>query len=159
MSSDSSRTVTRSPKGPWGVPSLRGRTVCQQRRPYDHAMDPNDIAYLAGQIEQGNVILFTGAGFSLGAHAEDGQSIPSAGQLLRELWPLVYGGANYDGSTLADVYGAAARLHGNATRELLSRRLKVSRENLPDPYRLSLSFPWHRIHAVNIDNLEDVVQV
>lgn len=126
---------------------------------YHVGMEPNDLAYLAGQIAQGNVILFTGAGFSLGAQAEDGQSIPSAGQLLQELWPLVYGETEYDGSTLADVYGAAERQHRNATRELLSRRLKVSRENLPQEYRIWLSFPWYRIYTVNIDNLEDVVQV
>ena len=122
-------------------------------------MEPNDLAYLAGQIAQGNVILFTGAGFSLCAQAEDGHSIPSAGQLLQELWPLVYGDTDYDGSTLADVYGAAERQHGNATRELLARRLKVSRENLPDEYRIWLSFPWYRIYTVNVDNLEDIVQV
>jgi hypothetical protein len=48
-------------------------------------MDDNEFAYLSNQIANGNVILFTGAGFSLQAQAENGEPVPSATQLLHEL--------------------------------------------------------------------------
>jgi hypothetical protein len=121
-------------------------------------VDANELAYFADQIAAGKVILFTGAGFSLQAHADDGQKVPSASQLLHEIWPIVYGSAEYDGSTLADVFGAAQQRHVAATRDLLNRRLRVSRENLPDEYRIWFSFPWYRVYTLNVDNLADVVQ-
>jgi hypothetical protein len=122
-------------------------------------VDHNELAYLKGQIASGNVILFTGAGFSLRAKAEDGEPIPSATRLREELWPVVYGDVEYDGSTLADIFGAAQQQKATATKELLSRRLKVSRSDMPDEYRIWFSFPWHRVYTLNIDNLADVVQV
>lgn len=122
-------------------------------------MDPSDLNYLAGQIGQGDVILFTGAGFSLRATAEDGQPLPTATELLHDLWPLIYGNESYDSSTLSDVYAAAQRLQGNATKALLSRRLKVSRESLPEEYRIWFSFPWYRVYTVNVDNLPEIVGV
>ena len=61
------------------------------------AVDANELAYFSDQVAAGKVILVTGAGFSLQAQAEDGQKVPSATQLLHELWPIVYGSAGYDG--------------------------------------------------------------
>ncbi|HEV3319951.1 MAG TPA: AAA family ATPase [Solirubrobacteraceae bacterium] len=121
-------------------------------------MDANEFAYFSDQVAAGKVILFTGAGFSLQARADDGHTVSSASQLLHELWPIVYGSAGYDGSTLADVFGAAQQRHVTATRDLLNRRLRVSRENLPDEYRIWFSFPWYRVYTLNVDTLADVVQ-
>jgi hypothetical protein len=122
-------------------------------------VDPNDLAYLGNQIAQGEVILFTGAGFSLRATAEDGRNLPTASQLRDELWALIYGDVDHDDSSLADVYAAALRLQGNATRQLLSQRLKVRREDLPEEYRIWFSFPWYRVYTVNVDNLADIVGI
>ena len=122
------------------------------------SVDANEFAYFSDQVAAGKVILFTGAGFSLQAQAENGQNVPTASQLLHELWPIVYGSAEYDESTLADVFGAAQQRHIAATRDLVNRRLRVSRENLPEEYRVWFSLPWYRVYTLNVDNLADVVQ-
>ena len=48
-------------------------------------IEDSDLARLRAQISRGEVILFTGAEFSLGAKDRSGKQIPSAGDLKREL--------------------------------------------------------------------------
>ena len=45
---------------------------------------------------RGEVILFTGAGFSFGAKDHSGRPIPSVGDLKKEIWDLLYPGEAFD---------------------------------------------------------------
>lgn len=73
-------------------------------------LDVNDFARLRAQASRGELILFTGAGFSAGAKDRSGRSVPTVGELKRELWQLCYLTDAYDdASSLGDLYAAALR--------------------------------------------------
>jgi hypothetical protein len=94
-------------------------------------------------MSRAEIVLFTGAGFSLDARDFDGNQLPSGEQLRRELWDHCFGGVSFDPTTsLADVYTAALGLRAADLRHLLPRRLAVDPQSLPDYY--CLYFPKNR---------------
>jgi hypothetical protein len=121
-------------------------------------LEAHDFARLRSQASRGELILFTGAGFSLGAKDHSGRPIPSVGELKRELWQLCYPGDPYDeSSSIGDLYGAAMRQKKGELGHLLQSRLTVSPDNLPEWYLPLFNFPWFRCFTLNVDDLESAV--
>lgn len=122
-------------------------------------MDHNLRQRLANQLSRGDVILFTGAGFSRLATAKNDKPIPSAWELRHVLWPLAFPNQPIDEeSTLGDIYDCATRNAGNRVGEVLNECLKVKSDTIPDPYLIWFSMPWRRIYTLNVDDLDDAVQ-
>jgi hypothetical protein len=113
------------------------------------------IERLRAQMARGEVVLFTGAGFSAGASNANGELVPQGTDLKRAIWELIEPGEEPDdGSTLADTYAAALTQGRNRLVELLNTRLQVAPESLTDIHKLWLSLPWRRAYTLNIDDLE-----
>ena len=114
------------------------------------AIDTGLTARLRRQLGRGQLILFTGAGFSCGAFARSGRPIPTAEELKRELWRLAFPSKSVvdERSELGDVFELAVARAGNASRELLSDLLKVDVERSPDRFRAWFSLPWYRHYTL-----------
>ncbi|HEX3735686.1 MAG TPA: hypothetical protein VHU86_11115 [Solirubrobacterales bacterium] len=122
-------------------------------------MDTQQAAKLSSFISQGRVILFTGAGFSLGANAKTGSSLASPSELSHALWDVAFPGEDFEDSPLTDIFEAAVRQASNNTQTVITELLTVDPKSLEDGYRLWFSFPWHRIYTLNIDNLADAANL
>lgn len=121
-------------------------------------IDPTDLARLRSYMSRGEVILFTGAGFSLGARDRAGQGIPSSSELRREIWNLCYPGEPFDEfCSLGDLYGAALSRRRADLETLIRRRLTVDPDTLPKYYDNIFNVPWMRCYTLNIDDLESAV--
>lgn len=118
-------------------------------------MDDPIFKRLESYIAQARVILFTGAGFSLGAQNDAGETLPGVGDVTKRLWEIAFPGEAYDGSGLQDVYEAATMQARNKTIEVLRTVFTVASASLPAYYQTWLSLPWYRIYTVNIDDLAD----
>ena len=121
-------------------------------------LEEHDLARLKSQVSRGEVILFTGAGFSLGAKDHSGRPIPSVGDLKKEIWDLLYPGEAFDQfSSIGDLYGAAMHQKKHELTNLIRSRLTVRPEDLPEYYLPLFNFPWSRCYTLNIDDLESAV--
>lgn len=118
-------------------------------------MDQYARERLKSQIQQGQVILFTGAGFSAAARCTKGMPLPSATELADALWNVAFPGKERDESGLGDVYEAGLRTARRATEGVIRDRLTVDPKSLDDAYRVWFSFPWYCIYTVNVDSLAD----
>lgn len=114
----------------------------------------SEFAYLRRQVEQGTVVLLTGAGFSLGAKDLNGTPLPTGTQYAKELWDICYPGEDFDSSSLQDIFEQAHRRQPAALRNSLRTRFTVDSASLPDTYQRWLSFPWMRLYTLNVDDLE-----
>jgi hypothetical protein len=113
------------------------------------------VQRLGDQMARGEVILFTGAGFSYGATDRDGRAIPQVRQLKEEIWDLIWPGEpGVEESSLADTYAAALSEAGNDLAALMRNRLTVLPESVTDAHQRWLSMPWRRAYTLNIDDLE-----
>jgi hypothetical protein len=121
-------------------------------------MEASDLARLRSQAARGELILFTGAGFSVGAKNLSGHLLPTSGELKRELWRLCYPDEAFDDSSaLGDLYSAALRRSKTELARLLQDRLTVDPETLPEYYQTLFNFPWFRCYTLNVDDLESAV--
>jgi hypothetical protein len=121
-------------------------------------LEPTDLARLRSQASRGELILFTGAGFSLGTKDHAGRTIPSSYELKRELWRLCYADDPFDEHcALGDLYAAALRKNKSALTELLRTRLTIAPQSVPDYYQAYFNFPWLRCYTLNVDDLESAV--
>lgn len=120
-------------------------------------MDEGIFRRLESFVAQGKVILFTGAGFSLGARNQSGSHLPTASELSKELWEIAFPGEPYEDSGIQDTFEASLLQARTRTTELLKERLSVDAATLPDYYTRWFSLPWHRIYTLNVDDLADVV--
>lgn len=119
-------------------------------------MDEALVQRLTSQMSRGDVVLFTGAGFSLGAAATSGRAVPSSEELRRELWPLAFPGSEPDNeSTLGEVYDNAVRQAGNRVKVLCEALFRIDPASLPDHFRLWWSAPWCRAYTLNVDDLDE----
>ncbi|MGA2186347.1 MAG: hypothetical protein ABSH47_25305 [Bryobacteraceae bacterium] len=121
-------------------------------------LDSNDLARLRSQTARGELILFTGAGFSAGARDHSGVAIPSSGDLRRELWQLCYPSEDFDdSSSLGDLYAASLRKTKSGLLRLIQARLTVDPDSLPEYYQAFFNFPWSRCYTLNVDDLDAAV--
>lgn len=121
-------------------------------------LDENARLFLARSLEQGRVVLFTGAGFSRDAVSVSGDPIPLGSELKELLWELAFPGDPIDESSLGEVFDVAVRQKQSQVGELLRERLTVNRESLPEYYRTYLEIPWYRIYTLNFDNILPAIQ-
>jgi hypothetical protein len=121
-------------------------------------LEAHDLARLRSQASRGELILFTGAGFSIGAKDHSGRPVPSVNELKRELWQLCYPDETYDeSSSIGDLYGAAMHQKKSDLTNLLQSRLTVCPASLPEYYLSLFNFPWFRCYTLNVDDLESAV--
>ena len=124
-----------------------------------HDLPAHVVPYLKGRLERGDMVLFTGAGFSLAALNVLGDRVPSVDELRASLNELVYPGtplANDD--TLQDLFGLAKRRAWNRLRDLLRLHFTVARDSIPDIYVDIFSAAWHKVYTLNIDDLPAALQ-
>lgn len=117
--------------------------------------DDQTVGALRNHVRSGEVILFTGAGFSRDARAADGEPIPSSQELRKILWPIAFPGEPEDAeSSLGDIFDCAVTQSGTRVRETLESCLRVDHTSLPEYYAVWFSVPWIRAYTLNIDDLE-----
>ncbi len=116
------------------------------------------LARLKSQLARGEIVLFTGAGFSSGAKDRTGLNVPGSTQLAEELWSLSFPDRPFDiAARLGDIVEAARRRNRRGLAAALERRLSVDPASIPDSYRIWFSAPWRRCYTLNVDNIEVAV--
>lgn len=122
------------------------------------SLDQQQLARVRSQMSRGEIILFTGAGFSCSARDRAGRSLPTAGELKDELHELCYPGDPIDkAATLGDLYDVALRRHRRKLETFLEQRLSVDTATLPEWYRTIFAQPWLRVYTLNVDDLAHAV--
>lgn len=120
-------------------------------------MDDNLRHLLERQLSRGELILFTGAGFSAEAGSRGGGKLPVGRELRQTLWPFAFPDLDFDAeASLGDIYEVARRRAQNRVGEQLSHSLSVDPAAVPDFYRLWFAAPWRAMYTLNIDDLDDV---
>jgi len=118
------------------------------------ALDNNLLNRLRSYMSRGELVLFTGAGFSLSGSNHQGLPIPSAKELKQELWKICFPSRDLDDSaTLGELYGVALNRQRTQLAELLETRFSIAPDSLPDFYRLYFDTPWLRCYTLNVDDL------
>jgi hypothetical protein len=116
------------------------------------------IPHLRGQFERAASILFTGAGFSLGAKNKAGDPLPSYAELKAFLWTLCFPGVPFEPDTsLPDLYDTALRQHPKELAEIMQRLFSVDAETVPQWYETVFSMPWLSSYTLNVDDLAQAV--
>ena len=120
-------------------------------------LEPNDEALLRRQLSLGDVVLFTGAGFSSGCKTQRGDSLPVGSELARVLWQIGFPNSPFDErSPLGEIFEVAKREHPREVREAFEAHLTIDSSTIPDWYRAYMHGPWHRIYTLNFDNFWDL---
>ena len=118
-------------------------------------LNSQSLDVLRNRVASGEIVLFTGAGFSCDARAADGQVLPDSQELCKILWPIAFPGVPVDErSSLADIFDCAMSQSQKLVRETLEAYLRVDHASLPDFYSKWFSVPWARAYTLNIDDLE-----
>lgn len=116
------------------------------------------IPRLRSQMQKGQPVLFTGAGFSLSACDRDGRRLPSTTELRDALHAIAFPGDPLDpDAAIGDTFSVAMSQNQHDTRALLESRLSVDPKSLPEYYRYFYDQPWRRIYTLNFDDLEMAV--
>ena len=112
--------------------------------------DSQELQLLLRQFAKGNVVLFAGAGFSLGAKNSRGTE-PPLGSQLAEILALECGW-KYEGEDLGIVYEQAQKHLGS--KGLNGVLCSLYRDCVPARWHhLIPSFYWSRIYTTNIDDV------
>lgn len=118
------------------------------------------IEKMRRQLATGEVVLFTGAGFSHDAVALDGRPVADVDELKRELarlaFPSTPGAASE--SSLADLFDVAVSRASGKVQSLFDARLRVDRVRTPARFNDWFSLPWKRHYTLNVDDLDEVIQ-
>ncbi|HEU0250415.1 MAG TPA: hypothetical protein VFR48_06805, partial [Solirubrobacteraceae bacterium] len=109
---------------------------------------------LSGPAGRGELVLFTGAGFSAGTPNVAGGTVPTAHELRTLIWDLAFDGAVDDDSTLQEVFEVARRERADDLARLLRDHLSIAPDKVAPQQVAWLAFPWRRAYTVNIDDLE-----
>jgi hypothetical protein len=122
------------------------------------AMQQSDrLRELATMIGSGQAVLFTGAGFSAEAKDRAGRGLPDTPQMIRDLWSMLFGQADPDDSSLADLYDVALLRAPDRLCEYLKSRLQIGDTPLRKTFAAWFGAPWRRIYTLNVDDLEVAV--
>ena len=114
------------------------------------------IPHLRTQFSRANVVLFTGAGFSLDAVNHCATTLPRVCELTESLWNICYPGEGMDeGEQLQDVFEAALQADRNATGGIIREMLTVNVKECPEYYADILTMTWHSIYTLNVDDLAE----
>jgi hypothetical protein len=120
-------------------------------------LDPGVIRELSEVIDSGDAVLFTGAGFSLGARDASGEPLPDSETMRRELYELVFGDGPPDDSTLPDLYDVALVRAPDELDRYLARRLRIGQLCDVERYAAWFALPWRRVYTLNVDDLESAL--
>jgi Mrp family chromosome partitioning ATPase len=126
-------------------------------------MDHDEIAktlipHLSGQLERALPILFTGAGFSLSAKNIKGDPMPTVDVLKKDLWQLCFPNDSFEsGTSLQDLYEHALIRHKKDLAELMTSRLTVDADSLPQWYQTIFSLSWAKVYTLNVDDLANAI--
>lgn len=115
-------------------------------------IEKQHLDHLSNQIEQANLILFTGAGFSLSLKNKDGKNLPTGAQLAASLWGAVRPDIEFDGSSLEDVFGATYNYNKRLTGQHLKEIFNMDTNGIPDWYAAYTNQPWFKVYTLNVDN-------
>lgn len=127
--------------------------------PVAHDLPAHAAPYLKSRLQRGDMVLFTGAGFSVAARNVLGDHIPSVDTLRAALSELVYPGKPLaDDDALQDLFGLAKQRAWNQLRDLLRHQFSVARNSIPDMYAGIFSAAWHKVYTLNIDDLPEALQ-
>lgn len=115
----------------------------------------NDEKYLIRLLGRNQVVLFLGAGFSMGAKNKIGESFPSGWLLGEKLWQFLNLEGSYDSTPLPVLYEAflSEGIKRNIKTDFLENNL-LSGE-IPELFDKITVPHWYKIYTLNID---DVVQ-
>src|SRR5438876_121969 len=95
-------------------------------------LSDSTFARLRSQMERAEIVLFTGAGFSMGAKDRQGRPVPSSSQLKEELWALSYPDRALDSAaTLGELFEVARRRRQSALVDYMQSRLVIDPDSLP----------------------------
>ena len=112
------------------------------------------IPHLRSQFSRASPVLFTGAGFSVGARNKIGTSIPTTEQLCHELFQILFPGETNSGDdSLMDLFEAAKHQHRAQLIERMNELLTVDPTSLPQYYCDIWSMPWNCSYTLNLDDL------
>lgn len=111
------------------------------------------------QLARGEVILFTGAGFSYAASTPSGASVIQVPELKKRLSEIAFPSGEGDGveSSLGDLFQVALSRASGVVGELFRNRLTVSAAKSPARFRDWFSMPWFRHYTLNIDDLDEAI--
>jgi tetratricopeptide (TPR) repeat protein len=109
---------------------------------------------LRGSVRRGELVLFTGAGFTAGARNISGTGVPSSEELRQLIWGIAFGGPVDNDSTLQEVFEVAQREAPSHLSKLLRGQLSIDSTTITRQQLAWLTFPWRRAYTVNVDDLE-----
>ncbi|TOM22919.1 SIR2 family protein, partial [Vibrio parahaemolyticus] len=108
-----------------------------------------DINLLQQRISSGNAILFTGAGFSLGARNILGSEPPMAKELARKLSQI--SGLDEESDDLMFASEVALELHDHGSiLDLLKDNYTINK--VSSSHEDICNLPWRRFYTTNYDN-------
>ncbi|HOC43245.1 MAG TPA: SIR2 family protein [Thermoanaerobaculales bacterium] len=117
-------------------------------------LDQRTLDRLGSQISRGEIVLFTGAGFSVAARNRQGESVPSTDELRGLLWRVCFPETEVDdSSSLGDLFEFARAHRSREIGELLERRFSIDPAALPEFYGHYFNTPWQRCYTLNIDDI------
>ncbi len=120
-------------------------------------INQNDSAYLRRQLAMGEVVLFTGAGFSSACKSTSGNNLPTGIELAEILWEVAFPGQTFEeNDSLGEIFEVAQKQNSNRVRDALNSSLKIDSATIPDWYKPYMHGPWHRVYTTNFDNFWDV---
>jgi hypothetical protein len=111
------------------------------------------------QLARGEMVLFTGAGFSYDAIARDGRPVAQVDDLKVELARIAFPSSPdaAEQSSIADLYEVAVARGEGRVRQVFQDRLRVDPRQTPERFDRWFSMPWKRHYTVNVDDLDDIV--
>ena len=116
------------------------------------------VPHIRDQFSLGRVVLFTGAGFSLGASNIGGTRVATVQDLRRLIWTICYPSETFDESaSLQDLFEEARISHRKELVNVVTRAITVDHRTIPDWYTTIFSMPWLCGYTLNIDDLADAV--
>lgn len=117
------------------------------------------IPHLRDRVKKGEIILFTGAGFSAGLPTSIGGHVPTTSELCQIFWRTAYRGEAYDGSTLPDLFETLQRQQKRELQRVLNEQFTANSQGIPDWYNLYVQIPWHKVYTLNIDTFWNAASV
>lgn len=123
------------------------------------SIDQGLIARFRRQLARGEIVLFTGAGFSYAARTAAGAPVIQVPELKERLSKLAFPSGEGDGteSSLADLFSVAMSRASGAVGDFFRDRLTVSASKSPERFRDWFAMPWYRHYTLNIDDLDEAV--
>lgn len=108
---------------------------------------------IAAALKRGDLILFLGAGASLGSLTAGGKDILDSSSLSRNLAEVF--SVDYQGESLRETYNALLNIVG---KNRLHEELESLFKNTSPSHELNTiaTYPWPRIYTLNIDDTMDV---